>query len=644
MATTHVQTLARPHDAYYDPVFTVSHGADQGVDGGRGTVNPRDVDPAVVGGIDRHKFFRRPVVPYMGAVPADVVFGQTEVQQAVALEEQQEAQPVAASRTVATQSDYRESEAQTDPYSPDYIVRPGSQPELLTLDELKYANGSLPPSMHTLDQIEKLRAKRAWLASLPPMDSEENIELRRKMMEERELLEWGEREDEINGMQERRLQRLQKAMVARENDNEYLEDQRIEYIRQKKMEGKEKVLNTIQQKRVKDIRRLAEQRKHVERKKEKRDVISEFANSGSQVYAPLKRLGTKKDTKAKKVDDNWMPLDLENFEGLNELEATLPRREVLTRIARPEKKKPVRTSERQKLMIENDLANVTQTLQREKLKEVDQAPKVSYLKKVELPPPRPPTPSVEPPPDNTEQEVAILLLQRLIRGRAVQNEMFDGKEKRLELIRELQVEKWYDNSDEARIIQDQQEQTEQEDLKSATLETLEGEIVGQTLDFLSKELVRYQEEKHIAEMVAKAEKTRRMREAEESGLRQKEEQIRAEHDARFRTVMQLHQQTADTYLDTLFDVALETASSLQAIHETRVKSDNITTVLDNMENRLNEPGQVVRDMVQHYLLPNVENETVRREGQLGELKFPLATKQAISDAVDIVEEAEKAAK
>ena len=41
-------------------------------------------------------------------------------------------------KTVMTQTDYRDSEAQTDPYTPEYVVRPGSQPELLTLATLSY--------------------------------------------------------------------------------------------------------------------------------------------------------------------------------------------------------------------------------------------------------------------------------------------------------------------------------------------------------------------------------------------------------------------------------------------------------------------------------------------------------------------------
>ena len=41
-------------------------------------------------------------------------------------------------RSVLVQTDYRDSEAQTDPYAPEHVVRPGSQPELLTLASLSY--------------------------------------------------------------------------------------------------------------------------------------------------------------------------------------------------------------------------------------------------------------------------------------------------------------------------------------------------------------------------------------------------------------------------------------------------------------------------------------------------------------------------
>ena len=51
---------------------------------------------------------------------------------------QKERPPTPATRTVFVQTDYRDSEAQTDPYTPEYVIRPGSQPELLTLATLSY--------------------------------------------------------------------------------------------------------------------------------------------------------------------------------------------------------------------------------------------------------------------------------------------------------------------------------------------------------------------------------------------------------------------------------------------------------------------------------------------------------------------------
>ena len=44
---------------------------------------------------------------------------------------------------MAVQTDYRDSEAQTEPYSPDYVLRPGSQPELLTLSKLTYSKPTM---------------------------------------------------------------------------------------------------------------------------------------------------------------------------------------------------------------------------------------------------------------------------------------------------------------------------------------------------------------------------------------------------------------------------------------------------------------------------------------------------------------------
>lgn len=55
----------------------------------------------------------------------------------------------------------------------------------------------LPAGLAEVEMIERARAKRAWEASLPPLADLEQMEKRRKMMEEQERKEWAFREQEI---------------------------------------------------------------------------------------------------------------------------------------------------------------------------------------------------------------------------------------------------------------------------------------------------------------------------------------------------------------------------------------------------------------------------------------------------------------
>ena len=96
--------------------------------------------------------------------------------------------------------------------------------------------------------------------------------------------------------------------------------------------------------------------------------------------------------------------------------------------------------------------------------------------------------------------------------------MFEGKEKRLDLIAELRAtEEWKQASDleeEKALIENYQER-----VLDGTAEALQADIISKTLDHLSKELVRFKQERKIAAMVRLAEDVRRRREAEESGRR-----------------------------------------------------------------------------------------------------------------------------
>lgn len=63
---------------------------------------------------------------------------------------------------------------------------------------------------------------------------------------------------------------------------------------------------------------------------------------------------------------------------------------------------------------------------------------------------------------------------------------------------------------------------------------LEGRTLADMFDFLSKELVRLQEERRIHAFAMLAERQRRMREAEESGRRQVEQRRLREEDEIFK--------------------------------------------------------------------------------------------------------------
>lgn len=133
------------------------------------------------------------------------------------------------SRSIGQQTDYRDGEVQTDPYSPDYVVKPGVQPELLTLATLSYGCG-LPAGLAEVEMIERARAKRAWEATLPPLADIEQHDKRKRMMEDMELVEWELREKEIEKLQEARLSMLKRLLRQREENHCEINMKRIDKL------------------------------------------------------------------------------------------------------------------------------------------------------------------------------------------------------------------------------------------------------------------------------------------------------------------------------------------------------------------------------------------------------------------------------
>ncbi|KAI9333685.1 solute carrier, TRAMD3 or PAT1-domain-containing protein [Obelidium mucronatum] len=637
-------------------------------------------DPQVVG-MNRYKYFRRPIIPYQPSLGGQVVYAR---KPAPAVEVIMERPVTPPTRTVGMQTVYRESEAQTDPYSPEYTLKPGQiPPELLALATLSYGMG-LPVGMVELEMIERARIKRAWEAMLPQVVDKETFERRLKMMEEMELKEWQERENEIKRLQEARLQILTQVISKREKDNEQLNNEKVERIWQKKLQEREAMLDKIESKRVKALRKLTEKRNKIGNKIERRDIIADYANYGSKVYAPKARDGLFFDDM-----HSTLVLDIEeldHYSGLTSLEATFKSKIMNDTITLPKAKdNRLNPAARREMHLQEQLK-----LMEIKLKERKQTTKAEekplrFQQRNEKPPLRPPTPKIkEPKAEDEDMDVAAILLQKLIRGRISQNLMYQGKERRLQLINELRTRhtikraiefkqtlqgpngdgtgsssqedldhaldgksgkqggqqrklrsRGYANGGEgageyaendAEFVEGEEFEIAMDDLDSPNWieklfeSSVQAEFVGKTLDFLSKELVRLREERRISAMVRLAERTRQMREADETHNREVEMARRKKEDEVFRKVMRINQETVESYLEDIVAGSIDSTASLQAKTHVKEYAEKIATMVQEMEKReteiVDECGEgetnnIVSDLVMSFLVPEVEREYIR---------------------------------
>ncbi|XP_068022045.1 cilia- and flagella-associated protein 91 isoform X2 [Melanerpes formicivorus] len=600
-------------------------------------------DPEV-SGRNRYKYFARPLTPPRKLHPLNFAYAvaMTEPYVHSATRTSRSCGPML--RTVGTQTDYRDGEAQTDPYSPEYVVPSGSFPELLTLATLAWGQG-LPARQAEVEMIERAREKRAWEANLPAMDSASNIAKRRKMMDHMERKEWAFREQEIEKLQEVRLEVLKRLLQRQEENQNKLHAKRLQYHWQNHQKAKEENIKKVHHDCALMLRKLIAQRKNVMGKLERRDIIKEYTDFASETYAPLSRHGYFPDNHAERYVVRSFYLD--TFAGLCELEASLP--DYVTQVKSKAPKPKYTTTEtgyiKRSARLEVTLAQVHQALLEKKNKVKELKKPLSSLGKaerVEKPIPHPPTPVLESPSiEEEETELAVICLQKLLRGRAIQNMMFEEKEKRLELIQELRTTHALQEdgqlllkAEAERMLALQQQHSLQMDKLSSIENRLageEGRALASMFDFLSKELVRLQEERKIHAFVMLAERERRMREAEESGRRQVEERRRQEEDEIFRQVVEVHQRTIDSYLEDIILSGIERAAEERAREEVRRRAAEINDIAYEMQRRQThlQSEEIVAELVYDFLIPEAEKMSMREKVRQSQRKHIYAAHQII---------------
>ncbi|RLN63892.1 hypothetical protein BBJ28_00024595 [Nothophytophthora sp. Chile5] len=390
---------SRALDPVYDPVYTVSNSGGafrKGVfhtsskpastSSTLSNQNPAE-GSALVSGSERVKFHRRPVLPHLQAEPPEVLLAPAYASPTSPVKRRRESghasSAVAAdviegsTRSVGIQTVYRDSEAQTDPYTPDYTVQKtatGAIPEIAGLAGLSHARGQLPVGQAELELLDRSRKKRAFEASLPPMTDEASFLLRKAMLEAQETREWLYREAEIDAFHAQRVALLEQALVEREKETAFLAEQRLEALRQRLLHEKENALERIQQERVAALRKLTKKRAQQQqerghgasRPERGRDIIGEYADFGSQVYAPITR-----DGKAGKVEVRELGIGKPQFlqlDALRELESALPARLLLpsTGNYKPREKSGRTAKERKQAAVEAHLLKMESIIKKGK--------------------------------------------------------------------------------------------------------------------------------------------------------------------------------------------------------------------------------------------------------------------------------------
>ncbi|ELV11825.1 AMY-1-associating protein expressed in testis 1 [Tupaia chinensis] len=382
----------------------------------------------------------------------------------------------------------------------------------------------------------------------------------------------------------------------------------------KLQEAKEAKVARIQRKHISAIRKLVGKRQNIEGKLERRDIIKDYSDYASQVYGPLSRLGRFPDNNSEDfvVRNHY----LNTYEGLVELESCLPDFVTQPRIRLP-KPKVITTKSgflKRTARVDYELAEVHK--------------------------------------EEEDIEMAVIYLQKLLRGRVVQNMVSGcGKEKRLELIQELRTSHALQEDDklvkraEKQVTLALQRQRDLHEHKMSLMENqlagLEGRALADMFDFLSKELVRLQEERRIHAFAMLAERQRRMREAEESGRRQVEQRRLREEDEIFKEaisgvffffqVIKVHQSTVTSYLEDIILNTEENTAEEQARAEIEKMAEEINDIAYEMESRRTQlqSEEIVAELVYSFLIPEVQKDFVKEKVRKAQRKHILAAHQII---------------
>ncbi|KAF4687964.1 MYCBP AMY-1-associated, testis expressed 1 [Perkinsus olseni] len=556
-------------------------------------------------------------------------------------------------RTVGVQSGYRDVEAQTEPYSPPLDSPDGTrerfwQRELLSLEQLTHANRGLHPSKKAIDEmIEDRRLEKEY---------ENDRKLRDGYNQARDALRFERNNRRIDKLNSRRIQALERALKDLRREHKAKIDAKLNSIRGQ-MEhdyGKELLRARTDQTRrlrkahftrVRDLASIKSLGDPVGRLGKvidsvtqpialgTRPLVHHYGHQHSEMARPFGDVG---DTLAPSLNRVTAKKDFDQCASVEEA-LTMP-------------KPPTDVRSQLRVWLGSDKEKLRAVRVVEELNEPNRLPllekciigKVDEVEEKELDEtgekaqddpgrgPKSPRVKLKHPVEHAD-DLAKVTLTKVIKGRAAEMMMHQGRDQKRHLIEELMHMDAHRNGGErplvwycqlwtlsdshrasvdritalsyhgegsqcelGRLSDSSGVQTSAEEIDEtdpipravqmeAAFQTMLGRSVGRALDEIAKEKTREVGYNRVAKMATYAEGVRRRREGKEAGHRQAALRLRSYEDSFRNSIGTMVQREADTLVDDALAEGLGECAKRRALQEARATARFVNPVLNAME-------------------------------------------------------------
>uniref|UniRef100_A0A336KT32 Cilia- and flagella-associated protein 91 n=1 Tax=Culicoides sonorensis TaxID=179676 RepID=A0A336KT32_CULSO len=508
------------------------------------------------------------------------------------------------SKSQACQTLYRESSAQTLPWLPDAYIQEGSDgmPEIVQFAQM--VEGFEFPGLKEIEIIERTRFKREWEHQLPMVKTPDEYGNRKVVLEAFEWDQWTQREHEIDRCQQLRYQMVQQMVREREEYNRQMADAKLENSMRRLTKMREEKLEKLRLTHQRNMRKLDKKHKSTSRRPKKETELADYIETITVPLPPRRRSST---AFTKQFETSYLA------ESGQELKTTSIQKYLKPREPLWKPKEEVKETQKG-LWTDKFLGQLYDSLKHFRQQNERKHPIPKCMVYVSSPTDSgetTPTGLVEQEFDEISYQQAVLL-QKYIKGRAVQNLIHRGKDQCKDMIEELQAGKMIDSVralfPEKHDIDDDGDKSdvarkEQENLVEKEKISLDfnGDVEFM-LKFLSSELERLQQERKAHAMILLAERERDRRETWNKTQAELDIEKRKQSEELYRNIFKAEHDVVNTYLENVLIEGITNLSEQEA-------RNYIRNTVQKIDEAANAPKltkeQEIREMLKQQIIPEI---------------------------------------